>query len=47
MTAIREWIENSDLDPRMCVQRDYLLIAGDGVPIVDQYAHAHPAVGRM
>src|SRR5580704_3701954 len=46
MTAIRERIEDSDLDCRMAVQRNDLLIAGNGVPIVDQYAHAHSAIGR-
>jgi len=46
MTAIRERIEDSDLDCRMAVQRDDLLIASDGVPIIDQHAHAHTAIGR-
>ena len=46
MTAIRERIEDADLDCRMGVQRDDLLIAGEGGPIVDQHAYAHAAIGR-
>ena len=46
MAAVRERVEYSNLDLRMGVQRNDLLIAGDFVRIVDQHAHAHVAVGR-
>ena len=46
MAAIRERVEDPDLDLRMRVQRHDLLIACDRFAIVDQHAHAHAAVGR-
>jgi hypothetical protein len=46
MSAIRERIEDPDLDGRMGVQRDDLLVSGERVAIVDQHANAHTAIGR-
>ena len=39
MPAINKRIEDPNLDVRMGIQRDYLLISRNGVAVVDQHPH--------
>ncbi len=45
MAAIRERVEDPDLDPGVDRKRRDALVAAHGVAIVDQHTHARAAVG--
>ena len=47
MTAIRKWVEYSNLDGGMRFKHCNLLVAGHGFTIIDKHPDPHTAIGRM